>query len=707
MTQLDITPLITRIQRYNPKVDVTLLQDAYDFAKKAHRGQVRASGEPYFTHPLAVAQILADIRFDLDSIITALLHDVVEDTEISLKEISERFGGEIASLVDGVTKLTRIEMQSDNRQAENFRKFILATSEDIRVLFVKLADRVHNMRTLDYFASAEKRERIAKETLNIFAPLADRVGIANFQEELEDRGFMVLNPKMRETILSRLDEFSAESEQLVQQICATLSSDVEDIGLASPVKGRRKSPYSIWQKMQRQKVEMEELSDIMAFRLIMPTPEACYRCLGVLHQKYPMVMGRFKDYISTPKANGYQSLHTTIIGPQKKKIEVQIRTPEMHDIAINGVASHWSYKGRGEKVSDTDHKQLNWFKVLLHILENAESSMEFLEHTQMEMYADRVFCFSPKGQLISLPKGATAVDFAYAVHSGLGHTCVGVKINGKVRQLATQLNNGDQVEILNKADAMPSPQWENFVVTGRAKSAIRRFVRSEKQKEFCKLGRSLIKKAFIEAGETYDSRKLRRVWSHFKVASNDEIYIRVAENLLRPETILAALDPEMHANKKGQDKPEDHEPPVAIKGLIPGVAVHYGSCCHPLPGERIIGITTTGKGITVHRIDCFNLEKFSSTPELWVDIEWQHGAAGIVRAQLETVLLNQPGSLASIANMISEYGGNITNIQLTSRDLSFFTFLTDIEVKDVRHLTSIIAAMGANPLIESVKRAGS
>ena len=708
MTVLDVKPLTDRIRAYNPAIDDEMLSRAFSFAEKAHHGQVRASGEPYFTHPVEVALILADMHLDPATIITALLHDVVEDTGVTLDAIRQKFTDEIASLVDGVTKLTRIEMKSDNKQAENFRKLVLAMSEDIRVLLVKLADRTHNMRTIDHISRADKRLRIAEETLAIFAPLAERIGMTHFQHELEDRAFAVVNPEMRTSILSRLDYLSAQSEDLVSRICNELNATLADAGLESSVSGRRKSAYSIWRKMQRQKVEMEELSDIMAFRVIVPEISDCYRALGILHQKFPMVMGRFKDYISTPKRNRYQSLHTGIIGPNKKKIEVQIRTPSMHEVAERGVAAHWGYKSDGKSVRSSEFQQLKWLNDLVRVLENADTSDEFLEHTHMEMYADQVFCFTPKGMLVTLPKGATAVDFAYDLHSHIGDTCIGAKINGKMRQLATVLNNGDQVEVLTSATASPNPEWENFVVTGRAKSAVRKFIRLEKQKEFAQLGRGLLQKTFRQSGKDLDESKLLPALMHFNLRTDEELFARVGENHISPEEVFEQFFPgEKTAEAPKKSKGAAKKPSLNIKGLIPGMAVHHGRCCHPLPGERIIGIITTGKGITVHRVDCQNLEKFTAMPELWVDIEWESDTPNIVNAQLETVISNEPGSLAAVTTTISDHGGNITNIQLTARTLEFFTFVTDVEVSDVRHLRSIVAALQSNPFIESVERAKS
>jgi len=708
MTVLDVKPLTDRIRAYNPAIDDEMLSRAFSFAEKAHHGQVRASGEPYFTHPVEVALILADMHLDPATIITALLHDVVEDTGVTLDAIRQKFTDEIASLVDGVTKLTRIEMKSDNKQAENFRKLVLAMSEDIRVLLVKLADRTHNMRTIDHISRADKRLRIAEETLAIFAPLAERIGMTHFQHELEDRAFAVVNPEMRTSILSRLDYLSAQSEDLVSRICNELNATLADAGLESSISGRRKSAYSIWRKMQRQKVEMEELSDIMAFRVIVPEISDCYRALGILHQKFPMVMGRFKDYISTPKRNRYQSLHTGIIGPNKKKIEVQIRTPSMHEVAERGVAAHWGYKSDGKSVRSSEFQQLKWLNDLVRVLENADTSDEFLEHTHMEMYADQVFCFTPKGMLVTLPKGATAVDFAYDLHSHIGDTCIGAKINGKMRQLATVLNNGDQVEVLTSATASPNPEWENFVVTGRAKSAVRKFIRLEKQKEFAQLGRGLLQKTFRQSSKDLDESKLLPALMHFNLRTDEELFARVGENHISPEEVFEQFFPgEKTAEAPKKSKGAAKKPSLNIKGLIPGMAVHHGRCCHPLPGERIIGIITTGKGITVHRVDCQNLEKFTAMPELWVDIEWESDTPNIVNAQLETVISNEPGSLAAVTTTISDHGGNITNIQLTSRTLEFFTFVTDVEVSDVRHLRSIVAALQSNPFIESVERAKS
>ena len=698
--------LIRKIRKNNPRIDSAVVEAAYDVACKAHNGQIRASGDPYINHPLEVAEILADMRLDQSTIVTALLHDVVEDTEVTLKEVREGFTDEVAQLVDGVTKLTRIEMQTDNQQAENFRKLVLAMSEDIRVLIVKLADRTHNMRTIDHIKDASKRKRIAEETLTVFAPLAERIGIVHFQHELEDRAFAVINAPMRESIVTRINDLNARDKNVIDKIRRELRRILRKEGMDAEVTGRQKTPYSIWRKTERRKVQTEDLTDIMAFRVVVADEEECYRALGVIHRYYKVVMGRFKDYISTPKPNRYRSIHTGVIGPQKRKIEVQIRTQEMHEVAERGVAAHWYYKDRQGKSPHAEAKEMKWLNDLVNILENAQSSEELLEHTQMEMYADQVFCFTPKGALIALPKESTAVDFAYAVHTDVGNTCVAVKINGRTRQLATILRNGDQVEIVTSKSAKPNPDWEKFVKTGRAKSLIRRFVRQEQQREFSRLGKALLTKTFSQEGRSFDANLLLSVLAYFGVNSDDELFARVGANQINPADVLSFCFPDAKTLKtRKRASKNQRKPSLNIKGLVPGMAVHIGKCCHPLPGEKIVGIITTGKGLTVHRFDCQNLEKFGSMPELWVEIEWERDQPNIVSARLEAVIANRTGSLASVTTLISQNQGNITNIQLLSRETDFFKFFIDVEVAHVRHMTSIIAALRSNPTVESIERA--
>ena len=494
--------LTEKVHAYDPKADTALIDAAYVMAMKAHGAQKRDNGDPYITHPVAVADILASYRLDTASIITGLLHDVIEDTPVKLAEIEARFGKEVAALVDGVTKLTRLELQSDRtKQAENFRKLVLAMSRDIRVLLVKLADRLHNMRTLHFVQNEDRRKRIARETMEIYAPLAERIGMDAVKTELQTLAFAQLEPEAYDTIQARLNFLRGQGADVIEEVRSELIHVCKEAGIEQvEVSGREKSPFSIWEKMQRRNVAFEQLSDIMAFRVVVPTKEACYAALGAVHSAYSVISGRFKDYMSTPKSNGYQSLHTgvTLREPRNQKIEVQIRTPEMHDVAENGVASHWLYKQHDASANDL--KRFRWVQDLLEILENSSAPDEFLENTKLELYGDQVFCFTPKGTLIQLPRGATPVDFAYAVHSQVGDTCVGAKVNGRLLPLRHELQNGDQVEIMTSRGGTPSPQWERFVVTGKARARIRRYVHAQQRQQGIDQGRAALAKAFRQEG---------------------------------------------------------------------------------------------------------------------------------------------------------------------------------------------------------------
>ncbi len=702
--------IIERMRGYNPAIDVERLGRAFAFGRDAHDGQMRASGEPYFTHPIAVANILIDMRLDEDTVITALLHDTVEDCDVTLSTLDQQFGGDVPQLVDGVTKLSRIAIQSSpsSAQAENFRKLLLAMSEDVRVLLVKLADRTHNMRTLSFIKKPDKQQRIARETMDIFAPLAERIGLTRIQQELEDNAFAVLNGEMRQSIINRLDFLTSEAEITIPTIAVELQDTLSRIGLECSVSGRMKSAYSIWRKMQNKAVTMDQLADIMAFRVLVPGTADCYAALGQLHQNYPTVMGRFKDYISTPKRNGYQSLHTGVLGPQNHRIEVQIRTPEMHEVAEHGVAAHWIYK---ETRSRSNSISVKWIQELVSILDEEAGADEFLEHTKLDLYRDQVFCFTPRGDLISLPRGATAVDFAYAVHTKIGETCNGVRINGKTRQLATELENGDQIEILTAEDAKPKAEWEGFVQTARAKSAIRRFQRAQRVTEFSRIGKTLIEKTFREYGKPFRSRTLERSLAAFGLTRVEEVFALVGEDRLSPLRVLEKMHPDVIIKEKADDDRRQQragrQPQLKISGDDAGVAVTIARCCHPLPGEAIVGIFTTGKGVTVHKVGCTTLSKFTDMPELWLDVSWESGSLRMVNGRLITVLSNEPGSLASLATVISQQGGNISNINLTDRTPDFFKFELDLEVKDVEHMRTIIAVLSANKYVESVARADS
>ena len=705
--------LVERVKAYDPSADEDALNRAYVFAMKAHGSQKRASGDPYFSHSLEVAGLLAGMRLDCDSIITGLLHDVVEDTVATLDDLEKRFGKNVARLVDGVTKLSKIELQSDHaRQAENFRKLVLAMSEDIRVLLVKLADRLHNMRTLRYIRSADKRRRIARETMDIYAPLAERIGMQAMKDELEDLAFAELNPDARESVLARLGFLRDKGGDVAGRIIDELKRTLAQNGIEGAVYGREKRPYSIWRKMEYKAVAFEQLSDIMAFRLIVDTVEQCYQTLGILHSHYSVVPGRFKDYISTPKPNGYRSLHTSVIGPERQRIEVQIRTRDMDEVAERGVAAHWSYK---QGVQNIDGRQYRWLRELLDILEQASGTEEFLEHTKLEMFNDQVFCFTPKGDLIALPRGATPVDFAYAVHSEVGDKCVGAKINGRLMPLRTRLANGDQVEIVTSKAQTPSPAWERFAVTGKARARIRRFIRTRQRAEYIELGRSILHKAFRQEDQEFSERGLQGVLKKFQCDEVDDLFAAVGEGRHTGQEVVHAVFPGQKPVKQKEAAPAARAKAKAatsfsipIKGLIPGMAIHYAGCCHPLPGDRIVGIVTTGRGVTIHTIDCETLATYAEAPERWLDVAWDLDSLDgekVHVGRLTVVLANEAGSLGNLSTVIGKNMGNILNLKITNRSTDFFEMMIDVEVKDVKHLTNIIAALRATPAINSVERA--
>jgi GTP pyrophosphokinase len=708
--------LVELVKSYDPGADEDMLNRAYVFSMKAHGSQSRASGDPYFSHPLGVAEILTRMKLDSASIVTGLLHDTVEDTDATLGQIEQLFGKEVGRLVDGVTKLSRIELQSDNtKHAENFRKLVLAMSDDIRVLLVKLADRLHNMQTLHFIADPEKRKRIALETLEIYAPLAERIGMQDMKDELENAAFREINSEAYQSLKQRLAYLREQGSDMVRRVMDQLKADLADEGIAAQISGREKTPYSIWRKMQRKNIGFEQLSDIIAFRVVVDDVGQCYQALGVLHSRYAVVPGRFKDYISTPKPNNYRSLHTGIIGPERQRIEVQIRTREMHEVAELGVAAHWSYKQGGERV---EGKQYRWLRELLDILDHAAGPEEFLEHTKLEMFQDQVFCFTPKGDLIALPRGATPVDFAYAVHSQIGDTCVGAKVNGRIMPLSSELHNGDQVEIVTSRAQTPSPTWERFVVTGRARARIRRFIRTQQREQYIELGKAILDKEFRQEGFEFAPKSLDAVLKKFKCDDAGDLMAQVGAGLQSGREVLHAVIPGTKAapraanivpiaTQRAKKKGKGASNAIPIVGLIPGMAVHFAGCCHPLPGDRIVGIVMTGKGVTIHTIDCESLESYADAPERWLDVAWD--SAGEDReghvGRLHVVLTNSPGSLGSLSSVIGKTEGNISNLKITRRSLDFFEMTIDVEVKDVRHLTNIIAALRATPSVNSVERA--
>lgn len=705
--------LVDRVKSYDPGANEDVLNKAYVFSMKAHGSQRRASGDPYFSHPLEVAGILTEYRLDTASIVTALLHDTVEDTVASLDQIRSLFGDDVARLVDGVTKLSQIELQSDDtKQAENFRKLLLATSEDIRVLLVKLADRLHNMRTLHHLPSENKRRRVALETMEIYAPLAERMGMQKMKDELEDLSFSFLYPDACNSIKRRLEFLREHGEDMVPMIERELEKTLSDTGLPVKVAGREKRPFSIWSKMQRKNVSFERIADIIAFRVLVDSVEECYRALGILHTHYACIPHHFDDYISTPKPNGYRSLHTELIGPEKQRIEVQIRTHDMHGLADYGVAAHWDYK---QGVSGVDGQQYRWLRELLDILEHADDPEEFLEHTKLEMFQDEVFCFTPKGELINLPRGATAIDFAYAVHSEVGDRCVSVKVNGRIVPLRTQLNNGDQVEIITSESGAPSPTWEDVVVTGKARAQIRRFVRSSQRNEFMRLGSAILEKTFADSGYHLSDEALEMVMARFNAKSADDLRVVVGQGRVTGARVLEEVAPGAAPAAKpgngaappganGEDADERNG--IPIRGLIPGMAVHYAECCHPMPGDRIVGILDPGKGVTVHTTECETLSNFHDSPELWLDVAWELGPEGGKThiGRIKVVVNNERGTLGNLSTVIAQNLGNIHNLKFTDRSADFYEMLVDIEVADSKHLSEIIAALRATPNISSVDR---
>ncbi len=710
--------LLDQILKSDPDINLEQVEKAVKFAKKYHDGQMRGSGEPYYLHPMEVALILAQMRLDETSIITAILHDTLEDTSAKYEDLERQFGKDVADLVNGVSKLTKIESQTaKGKQAENFRKLLLAMSEDIRVLLVKLADRLHNMRTLEGISKVEKRQRIARETLEIYAPLAERIGMHSLKEELEDLCFTTLNPEARQGIQNRLTFLRKEGGSLVKKIISALSSLMEKEKIKADITGREKTGYSIWKKMQRKNVAFEQLSDIMAFRIVVENVGECYHALGIIHSTYPTVPGRFKDFISTPKPNGYRSIHTTVIGPENQRIEIQIRTQEMHFEADMGVAAHWSYKDGEIRANQDDVRKYRWLRELLEILDQEQKPEDFLDNTKLELFQEQVYVFSPKGDLIELPNGATPVDFAYGIHSDVGDRCVGAKINGRIAPLNTRLQNGDQVEVITAKTQNPSPTWERFVVTGKAKSHIRRFVRQQQRGEYIALGQAMLKKIFQAEGYDFTEKAVSGIVKQMRVNEADDIYANIGSGHFNARDIFKTIFPahKTEPAKKPSKGTEDiamarlseSSAPVPIKGLIPGMAVHFARCCHPLPGDRIVGIVSTGKGVTIHTIDCETLETFADTPERWLDVSWGEGPDSPEAhvGRLNITMENKPGALATISTVIAKSGGDITNLKITNRSMDFWDMLIDIYVNDTRHLSNVIAALRASPEITSVERA--
>ena len=689
--------LVDRVLSYDPDADEALLNRAYVFSLQAHGSQKRASGDPYFSHPIEVAGILTDLRLDDETIATAILHDTIEDTVATPAEIQRLFGDNVARMVDGVTKLSKIEAQTESeRAAENLRKFLLAMSDDIRVLLVKLADRLHNMRTLHHIKNEDKRRRIARETMDIYAPLAERIGMYEFMREMQSLAFRQLEPDAFLSITKRLELLNEGDGGRIAKIAASMRAMLLRHGVEADVWGREKHPYSIWRKMAERHISFEQLSDIMAFRVIVPNEEDCYRALGLIHRRWPMVPGRFKDYVSTPKRNGYRSLHTTVMHAENTRVEIQIRTAEMHAEAEHGLAAHWAYK-QGKLRPDT---QVRWIADLVEILDAAESPEELLEHTKMAMYADRIFAFTPRGELIQLPKGATPIDFAYALHTDLGDQAVGAKINGRVVPLRAPIDNGDQVQILRSKAQRPQPQWLNFAMTGKARAAIRRHLRIKERAEAQALGKKLYDQIVRRLPTALADGAIDTATQRLKLGDSAALMEAIARRQFTDAEVMDALMPGASA-ALGETGTAAALAPISIKGLTPGVAFDLAECCHAVPGDRIVGLRRPNEGIEVHKIDCTTLK--DSDDADWVDLAWGDRNEGAV-ARIAVQLKNEPGALGVVATIIGAHKANIINMRLDNRDTGYHTNVIDIEVRDLVHLTRLIAALRAADAVSAVER---
>lgn len=720
---LTASDLVELVKVYEPDPKETLIIKAYEFAQFHHRFQQRSSGEPYFVHPLEVARIATTWKLDSQSIVTALLHDTVEDTAATLTDIEKEFGSDVARLVDGVTKLNSIEINPESseksEQAENLRKLVLAMSVDVRVLLIKLMDRLHNMRTLKFLKSSEKMRRKALETQEIYAPLAQRIGMQSLYDELSNICFEVLHPEVYEAIERRKKHLFTKDKAIVSRVIQELQQSISSNNIRCYVSGREKATYSIWKKMQLKNLPFEQLSDIFAYRILVETAAECYQVLGILHSTYPVVPGRFKDYISTPKSNSYQSLHTCIIGPFGYNIEVQIRTQQMHEVNEMGVAAHWEYKqGAGDKQEKNIFK---WIRELVDILEHSNSPEEFLEHTKMEMYQDKVFCFTPAGDIISLPQGATPVDFAYAIHSAVGNHCIGCKVNGRMMPLRVELKNGDQVEVITSKNQTPSMAWERFVITGKAKSAIRRFIREQQREEYAQLGRNMLKAGVHSDKLDLAHPDMRKAAKYFKVESPIDIFTQVGMGVISITAVLDffrtldthgvimpkdAVSSEINSIKIASKKQEEHQS-IPIRGLISGMAAHYAKCCHPLPGEPIVGIISTGRGVKIHKNNCQNLVQFQDYPEKWIDVEWggiSDYESSVFDVVLRVVVENRSGALAVVSAATSRLKANIDNLKVTKRDSEHCDLLVELQVNNADQLNRLIMELKGEPLVMSVER---
>ncbi len=727
--------LVERVLKYDPQADEELLNRAYIYAMRAHGMQRRASGDLFFSHPLEVASILADLKLDDATIAAAILHDTVEDTKATQEEINTLFGSEIGALVDGLTKIERLDFVSkQTSHAENLRKLLLAITQDIRVLLIKLADRLHNMRTLEHMAP-EKRQRIAEETLDIYAPLAGRMGIHEIQDELQDLSFRVLRPDACATITQKLDALMETHGKLLETIAREFTHHLEAFGIPAKVRGRRKRPYSIWRKMEHNLISFEQLSDIVGFRVVVDTVDNCYRALGVAHTTWPLVPGRLKDYISLPKQNDYRSLHTTVVGPKNQRVEFQIRTEEMNRIAEYGIAAHVLYK-EGHKSGNLailarESQAYQWLRSTITLLAEGENPEEFLEHTKLELFTDQVFCFTPKGRLIALPQAATPIDFAYAVHTSIGNTAVGCKINGQIASLLSALQNGDEVEILRSDSQTPPAAWEGLVRTGKARSAIRRATRAAAAQQYGALGSHVLERTFVRSGHRFSLDAITAALPRLAYGSLEELLTAVGRGEVTSTDVMHAVYPDYKAEEKNGkkrkqnwlstsqnlgrkllglsgSKKESNDPnALPIRGVNYDLPVRFAPHCGAVPGDRIVGILTPGSEITVYPIQSQTLAQFENEPDRWIDLRWDIDSSdnsSRFPAQIFLNTINEPGSLAAVALAIAENDSNIDNIAMTRRTSDMTDMIIDLSVRDLHHLNVVIQQLRALPMTSHVKR---
>jgi RelA/SpoT family (p)ppGpp synthetase len=697
---IGISQLISKLEGYLPPAEVERVQEAYDFAYQAHEGQRRRSGEPYITHPVAVADLLADLRLDSQTLIAAILHDVMEDTPTLKDEITTRFGTEVADLVDGVSKLDQIQFKSRaEAQAESFRKMLLAMVRDIRVIMVKLADRTHNMRTLGSMPPA-KRRSIARETLEIYAPIANRLGMHAIKVELEDLGFRSLYPRRYRVIETAVRKAKGNQKQFVGRITETLENALAKAGIAGRVEGREKDVYSIYQKMRRKKVSLNEIVDVYGFRIVVDATDTCYRTLGVVHGVYKPMPGRFKDYIAIPRANGYQSLHTTLFGPSGTPLEVQIRTAQMHEVAESGIAAHWQYKDGDDSARTYSERAREWLQQLVEIQQGGNSE-EFLESVKVDLFPDKVYVFTPKGDIRRLPRGSTCVDFAYAVHTDVGNRCVAAKVDRRLVPLRTPLRNGQTVEVITAKGATPNPSWINFVVTAKARASIRQYLKSLKRSEAVDLGRRLLNQSLEEFSlslRKIPAETIDEVVRGLGLRNEEDLYERVGlGERVAPFIARRLLPADAEAT---QDVPAG---PLVIAGTE-GLVVTFARCCFPIPNDPILASLSSGRGVVIHREACGNLSTFRKQPDKWISVTWSPATDSLFHVEIKAEVTNRMGVLAQVASAISGTQTNIDRVSLIERDSDSSTLIFELLVQDRRHLARVIRAIRGMPEVLKVTR---